>query len=114
MLNINLQKFGEAKAILLFSCQIFRRNTVIIIKNYNFDYLCCIIFYSYVVWFYVYCADLKDPCVMETAGCHVTLMNAINQSGLMDKYNHGQRFKVIQVQKNVISVVLSVCANARW
>ena len=49
--------------------------------------------------FYVYCADLKDPCVMETAGCHVTLMNAINQSGLMDKYNHSQRFKVIQVQK---------------
>ena len=34
---------------------------------------------------------------METAGCHVILMNAINQSGLMDKYNHSQRFKVIQV-----------------
>ena len=45
--------------------------------------------------FYV---DLKDPCVMETAGCHVILMNAINQSGLMDKYNHSQRFKVIQVK----------------
>ena len=28
MLNLNLQKFGEAKAILLFSCRIFRRNTV--------------------------------------------------------------------------------------
>ena len=29
MLNINLQKFGKALAILLFSCQIFRRSTVI-------------------------------------------------------------------------------------
>ena len=28
MLNINLQKFSEALAILLFSCQIFRRNIV--------------------------------------------------------------------------------------
>ena len=48
---------------------------------------------------------------METTGCHVTLMNAINQSGLMDKYNHGQRFKVIQVQKKrVISVeYISLC-----
>jgi hypothetical protein len=52
----------------------------------------------------MYYLDLKDPCVMETAGCHVTLMNAINQSGLMDKYNHSQRFKVIQVQKLMISV----------
>ena len=36
MLNINLQKFGEAKAILLFSCRIFRRNTVW--GNYGITY----------------------------------------------------------------------------
>ena len=55
--------------------------------RFSSRYVCCIL----------YAIDLKDPCVMETAGCHVTLMNAINQSGLMDKYNHHQRFKVIQV-----------------
>ena len=38
-------------------------------------------------------AELKDPCVMETAQGHVILQNAINQSGLMDQCNHQQRRK---------------------
>ena len=45
MLNINLQKFGKAKAILLFSCRIFRRNSIVGINgngNAGIMYIDCL------------------------------------------------------------------------
>ena len=44
MLNLNLQKFGEAKAILLFSCRIFRRNTIMVcIYMVYVGYVCSLV-----------------------------------------------------------------------
>ncbi len=34
---------------------------------------------------------------MEAAECHVTLQNALSQSGLLDRLNHCQRNKMAQV-----------------
>ena len=39
----------------------------------------------------------KDPGVMETAMCHVVLLDAIVGSGLLDRYNHTQRTKCMMV-----------------
>ena len=39
----------------------------------------------------------KDPGVMETAMCHVVLLDAIVGSGLLDRYNHTQRTKYMMV-----------------
>ena len=44
MLNLNLQKFGEAKTILLFSCRIFRRNTIMVcICMVHAGYVCSLV-----------------------------------------------------------------------
>lgn len=39
----------------------------------------------------------KDPGVMETAMCHVVLLDAIVGSGLLDRLNHTQRGKCMMV-----------------
>ena len=39
----------------------------------------------------------KDPCIMETAECHVILQNVVSQSGLLDRCNYSQRIKVSMV-----------------
>ena len=39
----------------------------------------------------------KDPGVMETAMCHVVLLDTIVGSGLLDRYNHTQRTKYMMV-----------------
>lgn len=39
----------------------------------------------------------KDPGVMETAMCHVVLLDAIVGSGLLDRFNHTQRTKCMMV-----------------
>ena len=44
-------------------------------------------------------AARKDPSILETAECHVILQNAVNQSGLLDRYNHCQRIKVALVRR---------------
>ena len=40
----------------------------------------------------------KDPGVMETAMCHVVLLDAIIGSGLLDRFNHTQRTKCMMVR----------------
>ena len=39
----------------------------------------------------------KDPGVMETAMCHVVLLDALVGSGLLDRCNHTQRGKFMMV-----------------
>ena len=40
----------------------------------------------------------KDPGVMETAMCHVVLLDALIGSGLLDRFNHTQRTKCMMVR----------------
>jgi len=42
----------------------------------------------------------KDPGVVERAECHVILQNAVNQSGLLDRYNYCQRIKDALVRRS--------------
>ena len=39
----------------------------------------------------------KDPGVMETAMCHVVLLDAVLGSGLLDRLNHTQKTKCMMV-----------------
>ena len=39
----------------------------------------------------------KDPGVMETAMCHVVLLDAVVESGLLDRFNNTQRTKSMMV-----------------
>lgn len=59
---------------------------------------------------------LKDPCVMETAQGHVILQNAMNQSGLLDQFNHAQRrkraLKLLSFQSKDVSEVNRITGEA--
>ena len=45
----------------------------------------------------------KEPGVMETAMCHVVLLDAIVGSGLLDRLNHTQKSKCMMVGGRFVS-----------